>query len=141
VKIKPDICVSSIERSLEFYRDVLGFEVAFQMTGPDGKIGHAHVSWGDNQIMLDRLDWIPAEKQQQIGHGFNIYVELDDDFDIDAYYAQVRERGANITSEIQDQFWGQRHFALDDPDGYSLSFAKFVRSVSEDEMRQVLSGA
>jgi PhnB protein len=140
MKVAPDLCVASIERSVAFYRDVLGFTVNFEMPGNDGKIAHADVSYGDASVMFDRLDWLPAEAQSNLGTGVSLYFEVGD-IDIDAYYERVRAAGAHVDSEIRDQFWGHRHFTIHDPDGYHLSFAKPIRQVSPAEMAAALAGA
>lgn len=140
-RLQPDLMVKSIERSVEFYRDVLGFEVVGEMSGPDGKVSHAEVTLGAASLMFDRLDWAPHLANQSLGAGINLYITVEDTVDIDAYYARLREKGAAITQEIKDQFWGDRHFSLVDPDGYSISFAKNVRQVSEQEIAAALSNA
>jgi uncharacterized glyoxalase superfamily protein PhnB len=140
-QLQPDLVVKSIENSVEFYRDVLGFDVTYQMRGPDGNVSHAEVTLGAASLMFDRLDWAPHVADQPRGAGINLYITLEDTADIDAYYTRVRERGATITEEIKDQFWGDRHFSLVDPDGYSISFAKNVRQVSEQEIAAALSNA
>jgi PhnB protein len=138
-RLQPDLMVKSIEQSLAFYRDVLGFEVTGQMGGPDGKVSHAEVTLGAASLMFDRLDWAPHLANQPLGAGINLYITVEDTADIDAYYARVHEKGATITQEIKDQFWGDRQFAVLDPDGYSISFAKNVRQVSEQEIAAALS--
>ena len=129
--------VESIERSVAFYRDVLGFEVTFQTTAPDGKLGHAEVRSGAAAVMFDRLDWSPETANAPRGNGTNLYFDVGD-ADIDAYFERVRSRGADVAQEIQDQFWGDRHFVIRDPDGYYLSFAKKVRDVSPEEIETTL---
>lgn len=129
--------VASIERSVEFYRDVLGFEVTFQTTAPDGKLGHAEVRSGAAAVMFDRLDWAPEAANAPRGNGTNLYFDVGD-ADIDAYYERVRGRGADVAQEIHDQFWGDRHFVIRDPDGYHLSFAKKIRDVRPEEIEAML---
>ena len=87
------------------------------------------------------LESLPDLANVTRGAGVNLYITVDDDVDIDAFYARVRERGATVTQEIADQFWGHRHFTIVDPDGYSLSFAKNVREVSPAEIAAALSHA
>lgn len=138
MRVTPDLCVASIEDSVAFYRDVLGFTPQFLAPGPDGKLAHAEVCFGDGSIMFDRLDWLPAEAQKNLGNGVDLYFNVGD-LDIDAFYERVRGAGAKIDSEIKDQFWGDRHFSILDPNGYHLSFAKTVRQVTEKEIAEAMS--
>ncbi len=139
MKVTPGLCVASIEKSVAFYRDVLGFNVGFEMSGPDGRLAHADVSRGEASVMFDRLDWIPEESRSNLGNGTSLYFNVGD-ADIDAYYESIRAAGAHIDQEIQDQFWGDRSFTIHDPDGYHLSFAKSVRQVTQSDMAQALAG-
>jgi PhnB protein len=139
MKLTPDLGVTSIEKSIAFYRDVLGFNVGYEMPGPDGKLMHADVSSGDASVMFDRLDWMPEASRSNLGNGTGLYFNVGD-VDIDAYYASIRAAGTHVDQEIQDQFWGDRSFTIHDPDGYHLTFAKSVRQVSQADMAQALAG-
>lgn len=53
------------------------------------------------------------------GVGAMIYIEVPD---VDAYHAQTTAKGAQHTSKPKTQFYGQREFALQDPEGYRFMF-------------------
>jgi uncharacterized glyoxalase superfamily protein PhnB len=122
-EIQPILSVSSIERSVAFYQEQLGFDLGFAMTGDGGRMVHASVVNGAVTIMLGYKD--PADADQRLGGGAVLYTYLDD---VDAYYAQVRSAGTALTEEITDQYWGDRTFTVTDPDGYVLTFAQTVRA-------------
>lgn len=139
--LSPSLIVDDIERSVAYYRDVLGFDVPVVMPGPDGKPVHAEVRHGAAHIMLESTQWMPPDQVGlRRGVGVNLFTYVDDGVDIDAYYERVRAAGATVTMEIADQFWGDRLFAVADPDGYVLSFARTVRQVSPEEMQAAMSG-
>ncbi|NGO71001.1 VOC family protein [Streptomyces boncukensis] len=48
----------------------------------------------------------------------DISVEVED---VDAVYAAVRERGAEIVRELRDEEWGVRRFFVRDPNGRVLN--------------------
>lgn len=122
-EIQPILHVSSIERSVEFYQEKLGFDLGFAMTGDGGRMVHASVINGAVTIMLGYPD--PADADQRLGGGAVLYTYLDD---VDAYYERVRSAGTAFTEEITDQYWGDRTFTVTDPDGYVLTFAQTVRA-------------
>jgi PhnB protein len=66
-----------------------------------------------------------------------LYVMVDD---VDAHYERAKARGARIERELEDQFYGDRTYALHDPEGHAWSFATHVRDVSPEEM-QAMAGA
>src|SRR5579859_588208 len=138
MKLTPDLGVANIEKSIAFYRDVLGFKVGYATPGPDGKIMHADVSHGDATIMFDRLDWMPEAARTNPGNSMGLYVNIGD-ADVDAYFESVRAAGAHIDQAIQDQFWGDRSFTIHDPDGYHLTFAKTMRQVAPADMVKAMS--
>lgn len=51
------------------------------------------------------------------GVGVQIYVEVED---VDAYYAELKQRGAEPATEPISQFYGIRDFGITDTDGYNL---------------------
>ena len=117
--LEPILWVRSIEDSVAFYQEQLGFTLRFAMTGDGGRMLHASVSNGDVVLMLgDGAD-------RPRGGGAELYTYADD---VDAYYERVRRAGASLTQEITDQYWGDRTFTVTDPDGYVLTFAQTVRA-------------
>ena len=44
---------------------------------------------------------------------------------VDAYHERVRS-ATKVTMPIKTQFYGMREFAIEDPDGYVLTFAERV---------------
>jgi len=116
--LEPILWVRSIEDSVAFYQEKLGFELQFAMTGDGGKMLHASVVNGDVALMLGDA----ADRSR--GGGAELYTYAEN---VDEYYARVRAAGAQFTQEITDQYWGDRTFTVTDPDGYVLTFAQTVR--------------
>jgi PhnB protein len=120
--IEPILFVSSIERSVDFYQEKLGFDLGFAMTGDGGKMLHASVTNGAVKLMLGYAE---PSAERRPGGGAELYIYAGD---VDEYYERVRSAGTVLTSEIEDQFWGDRTFTVTDPDGYVLTFAQTVRA-------------
>ncbi|MGH9018483.1 MAG: VOC family protein, partial [Acidimicrobiales bacterium] len=53
-----------------------------------------------------------------------VYVYVDD---VDAHYATAKAAGAHIVRPLADQFYGDRTYAAEDPEGHQWSFARHVR--------------
>ena len=66
--------MASIERSVAFYRDVLGFAVTVEMLGAGGKLAHAEIRRGAATIMLTRLYWRPEDARANLANGLSIYL-------------------------------------------------------------------
>jgi len=127
-QMEPMLSVDNVDASLAFYRDVLGFEVTFSMPGPGGAAVYGAVRRGDTTIMMGLDPDFPADARPHRGAGVNFYIKMGEG-DLDAYYQQVRSRGARVAEEIGDRFWGDRTFTVLDRDGYRLSFYQHVRDV------------
>ncbi|WP_460775963.1 VOC family protein [Microbacterium sp. GXF7504] len=111
------------DASLAFYRDVLGFEVRLD-------VGYADLRWitvgpvgQDTAIVLHPPSATPgltdAEKDtlaEIIAKGgyFGVNLAVDD---VDALFAQLAERGADVVQEPIDQDYGLRDCAVRDPAG------------------------
>jgi uncharacterized glyoxalase superfamily protein PhnB len=135
-RVIPILAVSDMQRSLDFYSNVLGFTVEFTMPGENGTLNHASVARGDAHIMFSPLAaWgDTVEHRDHLGKGVSLYVSLDKDDDVDAIYFGAKAAGANIIQEPVDQFWGDRDWGLTDPDGYTVFISKPVRTVTPEEM-------
>jgi PhnB protein len=140
--ITPGLAVADIAASVRFYSEVLGFDVVFTFPGDDGVLAHASVRLGDSEVMFGRLQASEQHDQGPLGRGVILYATVAGDEDIDAYFQRVKAAGATIVQEPADQFWGNRDWAVADPDGYRVYISKVIRTVSADDMREaMLAGA
>ena len=133
-KLTPNLIVSSVERSLAFYVDVLGF--ARGMTVPDQPpFVFASVTSGPVEIFLndtaaaleEHPDWTTKVKASA---GNSMFIEIGDDSDaarVDALHDRIGSK-ARVVMPLTTQFYGLREFAIDDPDGYVITFAERVKS-------------
>ena len=104
--------VSDQDRSRDFYRDVLGFQVLGdrQLT-PEMRWIQLAPPRGDTSITL--VTWFPT---MQPGDLKGIVVETDD---LDGDVTRLTEAGVTFTSGIDEQPWG-RFATFDDPDGNGI---------------------
>jgi catechol 2,3-dioxygenase-like lactoylglutathione lyase family enzyme len=128
-KLVPELSVSNLQKSLEFYIKMLGFKIEYQRE----EKRFAFVSLNGSQLMLDEIkpgktDWDTGELDPPLGRGINFQIEVDN---IDSLLASLNNYGYNIFIEPkdnwyrkEDQFVGNREFLVQDPDGYLLRFAQ-----------------
>jgi uncharacterized glyoxalase superfamily protein PhnB len=131
----PILAVKDFDTSLKFYTEQLGFTVAMTMQAPDGSNIFGSVSKGSSVQIGLSLDKAAYER----GNGV-VLMLYPDDFDIQAYYEQVKGRGVLIAEPLKTEYWGDQVFSLKDPDGYYLTFAKTVQQVSVETMEAHLRG-
>lgn len=130
--IIPSLVVNDVRATLDWFGR-LGFQTTFEMPGPDGSIAHAEVQRGsDVTFMMGPATWGGTPGST----GMMIYINLRES--VDAYHDSVAAAGVTITEPLTDQFWGDRTFTVEHPDGYRITFSQHVRDVSQEEMQAAM---
>jgi lactoylglutathione lyase len=117
--VSPGLTVSDIEKSLVWYRDVLGFTPGDRWESK-GKLMGVELSAGNAMFMIGQDDWQKGRDRIK-GQGVRLYCETGQD--IDRLAAQIKANGGTLAQEPKDQSWGMRDIAIDDPDGYKITIA------------------
>ena len=110
------LAVHDVKKSAEWFVDVLGFQVHME---PPGWI---FVKRDNVMIMLGEC--ADAIVPKDLGdHSYFGYLRVDD---ADAYYADVKAKGADFTSHIATKPWQMREFAVRTVDGHRLTIGQYV---------------
>jgi len=120
--VTPNLVVADLDRSLAFYRDVLGFTLV--TTVPDqAPFAFAWLRRDTVSVFLNS----EASAAKKTSAGTNmlfIDVEAPDRASgVDGLFASVGGR-APLVMPLTDQFYGMREFTIEDPDGYAITFAQ-----------------
>jgi lactoylglutathione lyase len=124
-KITPNLLVASVERSLAFYIDTLGFTRG--LTVPEQPpFVFASVTSGAVEIFFNdaatAVKEYPGFAGKPIGATGTLFIEMEG---VDALHDRLKPR-VKIVMPIVTQFYGMREFAVEDVDGYVLTFAERV---------------
>ena len=122
-KLTPNLLVASVERSLAFYVDTLGFGRG--MTVPEqSPFAFASVTAGPVEIFFNdaagAVKEYPGFAGQPIGATGTLFIEVDG---VNALHDRLKPR-VKIVMPIETKFYGMREFAIEDPDGYVITFAE-----------------
>ncbi len=131
--VMPYLCVDGAADAIAWYSEVLGAREEFRIPGPDGRIGHAELRFGDATVML--ADEWPEEgvlAPPTIG-GTAVTLMLWVD-DVDAVFDRAVEQGATPVREVADQFYGDRTGQFLCPWGHRWNVYTQVEEVSQEEM-------
>ena len=132
-RVMPYLLYEDSDAALEFLTDALGFTEKYRMTADDGRVNHAEVMiGGDGVVMLGTPGSDYKNPKKLGGKTQQIYVYVDD---VDAHYERAKAAGAKITREPEDQFYGDRNYGVEDPEGHEWYFGTHVRDVSPEEMQ------
>jgi uncharacterized glyoxalase superfamily protein PhnB len=115
----PSFTANDLERSLAFYRDVLGFVVK-ERWEQDGALHGVELVAGNVTFWLAQDDWKKGRDRVK-GQGFRLYCGTTQD--LDALARRIESRGGTLLEPVKDQPWGGRDFAVRDPDGFTITFA------------------
>lgn len=125
----PELSVISLERSLPFYTELLGFTLAFRRDDPP----FAYLDLDGAQLMLEELHdaaWLTGELQPPLGRGVNFQIEV---ASVQTVLDRLRAAGVKLFREPRESWYatgateeGQREFLVQDPDGYLLRFCEVL---------------
>lgn len=119
-EIMASLTVGDVQKSIAWYRDVLGFHVQ-ETWDHDGQVMGASLVAGKSHLMLVQDDGAKGRDRKK-GEGFRLY--LTTSRDVDELAAGIESRGETLEAQPQDMPWGARIFSLVDPDGFKLTFSK-----------------
>jgi len=108
--------VNSLEESVVFYQDVLGFDVVSISLNSDPPM--ARLRGGELKITLAQH----FETMLRRGRGVHFFIGVED---VDAFYEQLIERGADVLPPV-DEGWGARFITVEDPDKYRFFFVTWT---------------
>jgi lactoylglutathione lyase len=121
------IRVGDLERSLAFYRDVLGMQVLRRQDYPEGRFTLAFVGYGpeaDQAAIELTHNW--DTPRYELGQGFgHLALEVDD---AAAACADIRAKGGKVVREAGPMKHGTTVIAfVEDPDGYRVELIQRAR--------------
>jgi uncharacterized glyoxalase superfamily protein PhnB len=123
-------------KAIDFYKKAFGAEERCVMPGPDGKgVMHAEIKIGSSIVMLgEENPQYPCKSAETLGDSpvsFYVYVN-----DVDKAFETAVKSGAEVRMPVSDMFWGDRMGTVQDPFGYSWSFATHVKDLTPAEIEK-----
>ena len=131
-RITPYLYYEDVAGALAWLARAFGLRERVRMEGPDGGIAHAEMEFADGVVMMGRPAPDYRNPRRLGGVTQSLYLYTDE---LDKHFRRAVEAGAKIVSEPADQFYGDRHYAAEDPEGHVWYFAQHVRDVTPEEMR------
>lgn len=132
-KLTTNMMVDHVNRTADFYSDVLGFE--FVMGVPEDSreivtarqkeqaLGFAIVKCGNVEMMFQSKTFlareIPEFSGMKIGGSLTFYMEVEN---VKGLYEELKDK-VTIIKDMRTTFYGKREFYIRDCNGYVLTFA------------------
>jgi uncharacterized glyoxalase superfamily protein PhnB len=132
-KLTTNMMVEDINRTVDFYSDVLGFEFVMGVpedsqeivtTMQEGQaLGFAIMKCGDIEMMFQAkkslTEEIPEFSGMEIGGSLAFYIDVED---VKGLYAELKDK-VTIIKDMKTTFYGKQEFYIRDCNGYILTFA------------------
>jgi uncharacterized glyoxalase superfamily protein PhnB len=117
--LSASLTVRDIQKSLAWYRDVIGFTVDRETRG-EGKLTSVVLIAGGVRLLLNQDDGAKGMDRVK-GEGFSLQITTAQN--VDEIAKRIRDNGGTLLTEPADMPWGARAFRLQDPDGYKLAIS------------------
>ncbi len=127
MKLNAGIVTAKLAETKAFYTTVLGFGVTFEnefyllLHTPDQK---AEISF----LLPDHPSQQPLFHKPFSGEGMYLTIEVED---VDKYYRELKAKNIEIKIDLRDEPWGDRHFAIQDPNGIGIDIVSYAPQESE----------
>jgi catechol 2,3-dioxygenase-like lactoylglutathione lyase family enzyme len=125
MRLNTGIITDKLEETKSFYVDKLGFSILWEA---DWFILLATPNGADTISFL-----VPNHPTQELsnfrkpfnGNGIYLTIEVEN---VDSYYEEIKKSGTNIALDIRSEVWGDRHFALIDPNNIGIDFVTHTKT-------------
>ena len=121
MKLNAGIITYKFAETKDFYTKILGFGVTFEnefyllLHTPDKS---DEISF----LLPNHPSQQPLFQKPFHGKGMYLTIEVDD---VDKIYAEIKKKKVDIKIDIRDETWGDRHFAIQDPNGIGIDIVKY----------------
>ncbi len=121
MKLNAGIVTEKMAESKEFYSGLLGFGVTFEnefyllMHTPNKSAELAF-------LLPNHPSQQPLFHDKFEGRGMFLTIEVDN---VDQLYEVFKNKGVEIKIPIRDEPWGDRHFAIEDPNGIGIDVVTY----------------
>jgi catechol 2,3-dioxygenase-like lactoylglutathione lyase family enzyme len=114
--VTPSIYVRDLQRSLEFYRDILGMTVVFTNGLPESFA-----------VLRQDAAYIHLCVRPESAGSCHAHIMISG---LDSFYDRLRSAGAIIRQPPKVQSWGLRDIVVADQDGNTFEFAELTGSAT-----------
>ena len=121
--ITTNVMVNNVKETIDFYHDVLGFEVILTVPGTNEEFQFAIIQKDSISLMLQSKKTLIEEYESlatdTIKPSFTLYITVDD---VEKQYEELRNEAA-LAKELHKTFYGKPEFAIFDNNGNILTIS------------------
>ena len=123
MRLNAGIITDKIKETKKFYTEKLDFSIVWEadwfllLTTPNGEDTISFLASNHPTQSLENF------RKPFLGAG--LFLTIDD---VDSYYEQIKSKGIDIALHIRSEEWGDRHFAMIDPNNIGIDFVTHTKS-------------
>lgn len=123
MKLNAGIITEKLKETKDFYTKILGFGITFE--NEFYILMHTPDQLSEISFLLPNH---PSQKTifQTPFNGKGVYLTLEVE-KVDEVYEEIKSKGIKIEIEIRDEPWGDRHFAIVDPNGIGIDLVTYTK--------------
>ncbi|WP_341834591.1 VOC family protein [Chitinophaga pollutisoli] len=122
MKMNAGIITAKLAETKKFYTETLGFGVTFE--NEFYLLMHTPGEASEISFLLPKHpSQQPLFQQPFGGQGMYLTIEVED---VDKVYKAIQAKGVPIKIELRDEPWGDRHFAIQDPNGIGIDIVTYA---------------
>lgn len=122
--ITMNLMVESVDTSVNFYQEILGFEVVDSVPAKNQELQFAILGKDSVTLMLQEKNNLgeeyPILATEKIQPSITLYITIEN---FEDFYIAIK-KSYPIYTETHTTFYGSKEFAITDPDGYVLTFTE-----------------
>ena len=125
MRLNAGIITDKIEETKKFYTEKLDFQIIWEadwfllLSTPNGEDTISFLAPNHPTQSLENF------RKPFLGSGVFLTIELDN---VDSYYEEIKSKGIDIALDIRSEEWGDRHFALIDPNNIGIDFVTHTKT-------------
>jgi uncharacterized glyoxalase superfamily protein PhnB len=131
------LCYQDAKAALRWLEDAFGFEPSLVVLNDEGALLHSEMRFGESLLMVGQEAPPQARSPMSLG-GTNtqkVHVQLASR--IDEHCERARKAGAKILREPRTEFYGDRTYIAEDPEGHVWSFGQTVEVMSREQWNEM----
>jgi catechol 2,3-dioxygenase-like lactoylglutathione lyase family enzyme len=125
MRLNAGIITDKIEATKKFYTEKLDFKIVWEadwfilLSTPNGEDTISFMASNHPTQSLENFRTLFK------GEGVFLTIEIEN---VDSYYEQIKQRGIDLALDIRSEDWGDRHFALIDPNNIGIDFVTHTQT-------------
>lgn len=129
-RIVPFVFYEDVAGAIDWLAKAFGFVEHLRYTEDDGSVSHAEVHFSDGVLMLGDPGsaYENPRHSGKLSSSLLVYVD-----DVDEHHATAKAAGAEVIDEPEDKPYGDRMYAVLDPEGHRWDFCQHVTDVRPED--------